>query len=136
MSVKRCSFIYFVCLPIWKLKELISMFGSSYKKVNTTLEEVSLYEKVGRSKMKIHFLKCGIPLYLKPLSLSMKSQLNVNSSGPKRFDYKRKIFQDIFTVLQKYAYIGLKRNLPRSTTFDIITRQHCLCLCSHGGKIF
>ena len=29
------------------------------------------------------------------LSLSMKSQLNVNSSGPKRFDSKRKIFQDI-----------------------------------------
>ena len=29
------------------------------------------------------------------LSLSMKSQLNVNSSGPKRFDSKRKIFQVI-----------------------------------------
>ena len=29
------------------------------------------------------------------LSLSMKSQLNVNSSGPKRFNSKRKIFQDI-----------------------------------------
>ena len=43
MSVKRCSFTYFVCLPIWKLKELIYTFGSSYKKVNTTLEEVSLY---------------------------------------------------------------------------------------------
>ena len=42
MSVKRCSFIYFVCLPIWKLKELIYMFGSSYKKVNTSPEEVSL----------------------------------------------------------------------------------------------
>ena len=29
------------------------------------------------------------------LSLSMKSQLNVNSSGRKRFDSERKIFQDI-----------------------------------------
>ena len=29
------------------LKELIYMFGSSYKKVNTTPEEVSLYKKVG-----------------------------------------------------------------------------------------
>ena len=29
------------------------------------------------------------------LSLSMKFQLNVNSSGPKRFDSKRRIFQDI-----------------------------------------
>ena len=29
------------------------------------------------------------------LSLSMNSQLNVNSSGPKRFDSERKIFQDI-----------------------------------------
>ena len=29
------------------------------------------------------------------LSLSMKFQLNVNSSGPKRLDSERKIFQDI-----------------------------------------
>ena len=29
------------------------------------------------------------------LSLSMKSQLNVNSSGPNRFDSKSKVFQDI-----------------------------------------
>ena len=29
------------------------------------------------------------------LSLSVKSQLNVNSSSPERFDSKRKIFQDI-----------------------------------------
>ena len=29
------------------------------------------------------------------LSLSVKSQLNVNSSGPKRFVSERKIFQDI-----------------------------------------
>ena len=32
------------------------------------------------------------------LSLSMKSQLNVNSSGPKRFHSKRKYFK-IFTLL-------------------------------------
>ena len=29
------------------------------------------------------------------LSLSMKSELNLNISGPKRFDSKREIFQDI-----------------------------------------
>ena len=29
------------------------------------------------------------------LSLSIKPLLNVNSSGPKRFDSKRKIFKDI-----------------------------------------
>ena len=46
--------------PIWKLKELIYIFGSSYKKVNTTPEEVSLYKKVGSSKMKkITFLNAG-----------------------------------------------------------------------------
>ena len=28
----------------------------------------------------------------------------------------------VYTVLQKYAHIGLKQNLPRSTTLDIITR--------------
>ena len=31
------------------------------------------------------------------LSLSMKSPLNVNSSGLKRFDSERKIFQDIYS---------------------------------------
>ena len=29
------------------------------------------------------------------LSMSMKSHFKVNSSGPKRFDYKGKIFHDI-----------------------------------------
>ena len=46
----------------------------------------------------------------------------MNSSGPKRFDSERKIFQDIYTVLQKYAHVGLKQNLLRSITLDIITR--------------
>ena len=43
------------------------------------------------------------------------------------------------TVLQKYAYIGLKQNLLRSITLDIITRlldNARLCLYSRGGKIF
>ena len=30
------------------------------------------------------------------LSLSMKSQLNLNNSGPKRFDYERKMFYKTF----------------------------------------
>ena len=30
--------------------------------------------------------------------------------------------EDFYTVLQKYAHIGLKQNLLRSTTLDIITR--------------
>ena len=50
--MKRCHFIYFICLPFWKLEELTYIFGSSYKKVNTAPEEVSLYKKVGQSKMK------------------------------------------------------------------------------------
>ena len=28
----------------------------------------------------------------------------------------------LYTILQKYAHIGLKQNLLRSTTLDIITR--------------
>ena len=47
--------------------------------------------------------------------------------------------RSLYTVLQKYARIGLKQNLLRSTTLDIITRQLDnipLCLYSRGGKIF
>ena len=32
------------------------------------------------------------------------------------------VIQTLYTVLQKYAHIGLKQNLLRSTTLDIITR--------------
>ena len=34
------------------LKGSIYIFGSSYKKVNTTLQKISLYKKVGQSKIK------------------------------------------------------------------------------------
>ena len=47
-----------------------------------------------------------------------------------------KSFTDIFndyTVLQKYAHIGLKQNLLRSTTLDIITRllDNAAFVCVH-----
>ena len=35
-----------------EIKRIDLYFGSSYKKVYTTPEEVSLYKKVGKSKMK------------------------------------------------------------------------------------
>ena len=34
----------------------------------------------------------------------------------------KKIGLSLYTILQKYAHIGLKQNLFRSTTLDIITR--------------
>ena len=39
----------------------------------------------------------------------------------------------IYTVLQKYAHIGLNQNLFRSTTLDIITRLHysAVFVCVH-----
>ena len=70
MSVKICSFISFVCLPIWKLKELIYMFGSSYKKVNTNPAEVSLYKKMGQSKMKFTFLNAGSRCILQVIEIN------------------------------------------------------------------
>ena len=38
-----------------------------------------------------------------------------------------------YIVLQKYAHIGLKQNLPRSTTLDIITRlrDNAAFVCVH-----
>ena len=38
-----------------------------------------------------------------------------------------------YTVLQKYAHIGLKQNLLRSTTLDIITRllDNAAFVCVH-----
>ena len=55
------TYTYFVCLPFWKLKGSIYLFGSFYKKVNTTLQEVSLYKKVGKSKMKNSLSKMRDP---------------------------------------------------------------------------
>ena len=39
----------------------------------------------------------------------------------------------LYTVLQKYAYIGLKQNLLRSTTLNIITRlrDNAAFVCVH-----
>ena len=43
-----------------------------------------------------------------------------------------------FTVLQKYAHIGLKQNLLRSTTLDIITRlrDNAVFVCVHEVRRF
>ena len=41
---------------------------------------------------------------------------------------------EIYTVLQKYAHIGLKQNLLRSATLDIITRlfDNAAFVCVHA----
>ena len=50
------------------------------------------------------------------------------------------LFQQMhtYTVLQKYAHIGLKQNLLRSTTLDIITRlfDNTAFVCIHVMERF
>ena len=43
------------------------------------------------------------------------------------------LLQNLYTVLQKYAYIGLKQNFLRSITLDIITRllDNAAFVCVH-----
>ena len=43
------------------------------------------------------------------------------------------MYQLLYTVLQKYAHIGLNQNLFRSTTLDIITRllDNASFVCVH-----
>ena len=46
---------------------------------------------------------------------------------------KKNTLYVVYTVLQKYAYIGLNRNLFRLTTLDIITRllDNAAFVCVH-----
>ena len=46
---------------------------------------------------------------------------------------KQNLVPNIYTVLQKYAHIGLKQKLLRSTTLDIITRllDKAVFICVH-----
>ena len=50
-----------------------------------------------------------------------------------KLDQKPTMTKQVYTVLQKYAHIGLNQNLFRLTTFDIITRlfDNAAFVCVH-----